>query len=104
VPAPPAPEPDINIYSAANADVEPPRLLSAEILGQLLSGFPKRTNEVEIVVGERGDVQTVQMIGPPQRFPDVMSLSRVKELRYAPAVRNGRPVRYRLRLTWNVTP
>jgi hypothetical protein len=78
--------------------------LSAEIFGQLIKGWPMRTNEVELVIGERGDVQQVQMIGAPQRIPDIMLLSRAKELRYDPAIRNGKPVRYRLRLSWNVTP
>jgi hypothetical protein len=49
-------------------------------------------------------VQQARMIDAPQRIPDVMLLSRAKELRFDPALRNGVPVRYRLRLTWKVTP
>jgi len=70
----------------------------------LIAGFEKRTNQVELVISERGEVQQAHMIGPPQRMPDVMLLSRAKELLFDPAVRNGVPVRYRLILSWNVTP
>ena len=70
----------------------------------LIAGFEKRTNRVELVISERGDVQQARMIGPPQRMPDIMLLSRAKELLFDPAIRNGVPVRYRLILSWNVTP
>ena len=96
--------PDLRIYSSNDAGVEPPRLRSAEIPELLIAGFEKRTNQVELVISERGDVQQARMIGPPQRMPDIMLLSRAKELLFDPAVRNGVPVRYRLILSWNVTP
>ena len=95
---------DLRIYSANDGDVEPPRLRSAEIPELLIAGFERRTNRVELVIGERGEVQQVHMIGPPQRMPDVMLLSRAKQLLFDPALRNGVPVRYRLILSWNVTP
>jgi hypothetical protein len=107
-PAPPvlvaAALPDLRIYSASDNGIEPPRLRSAELLELLITGFEKRKNEVELVISERGDVQQARMIGPPQRMPDIMLLSRAKELRFDPAVRNGVPVRYRLVISWNVTP
>ena len=96
--------PDLRIYSANDSGVEPPRLRSAEIPELLIAGFEKRTNKVELVISERGEVQQAHMIGPPQRMPDVMLLSRAKELLFDPAIRNGVPVRYRLILSWNVTP
>jgi hypothetical protein len=96
--------PDLRIYSANDAGIEPPRLRSAEIPELLIAGFEKRTNQVELVISERGEVQQARMIGPPQRMPDIMLLSRAKELLFDPAIRNGIPVRYRLILSWNVTP
>ncbi len=96
--------PDLRIYSASDDGVEPPRLRSAELLELLITGFEKRTNEVVLIISERGDVQQARMIGPPQRMPDIMLLSRAKELRFDPAVRNGVPVRYSLKISWNVTP
>jgi len=96
--------PNLTIYSPKDAGVEPPRLRSAEIPELLIAGFERRTNQVELVISERGEVQQVHMIGAPQRMPDVMLLSRAKELLFDPAIRNGVPVRYRLILSWNVTP
>jgi hypothetical protein len=96
--------PDLRIYSASDSGVEPPRLRSAEIPELLIAGFEKRTNEVELVISEKGEVQQARMTKAPQRMPDIMLLSRAKELRFDPAIRDGVPVRYRLVLSWNVTP
>ena len=96
--------PDLRIYSVTDSGVEPPRLRSAEIPELLIAGFERRTNEVELVISERGEVQQARMIKAPQRMPDIMLLSRAKELRFDPAMRDGVPVRYRLVLSWNVTP
>jgi len=96
--------PDLKIYSAADSGVQPPQLRSAGIPESLLRGFERRTNAVELIVSERGDVQQVRMINEPQRMPDIMVLSRIKELTFDPAIRNGVAVRYRLTLTWDVTP
>jgi hypothetical protein len=96
--------PDLRIYSEADTGVQPPRLRSAGIPESLLRGFERRTNAVELIVGERGDVQQVRMLNEPRRMPDIMVLSRVKELLFEPAVKNGVAVRYKLVLTWDVTP
>ena len=108
-PSPPAPLPsstipDLRIYTASDTDVEPPILRSPEILEVLIKGFEIRENHIELVISEKGEVQQARMLDAPQRIPDVMLLSRAKELHFDPAVRNGVPVRYRLRLTWKVTP
>jgi hypothetical protein len=96
--------PDTRIYSAADSGVEPPKLLSAEIVEGLITSFPTRTNSVEAIINERGEVERVRMLGPPQRIPDVMLLSRMKEWLFEPASKAGSAVRYRLVLSWNVTP
>ena len=96
--------PDLTIYSGNDPGVEAPTLRSAEIPEFVISGFPTRTNWVEVVISSKGDVETVKMVGPPQRLPDIMLLSRVKEWAFAPATKDGRAVRYRLTLSWNVTP
>ena len=96
--------PDMKIYSGTDPGVEAPKLRSNEIPEFLIAGFPARANWVEVLVSETGEVETVKMLGPPQRIPDVMLLSRVKEWTFDPATRNGTAVRYRLLLSWNVTP
>ena len=96
--------PDTRIYSATDSGVEPPKLLSAEIAEHLIAGFPTRTNSVEAIINERGNVERVRMLGPPQRIPDVMLLSRMKEWLFEPATKAGTAVKYRLILSWDVTP
>jgi hypothetical protein len=95
---------NMRVYSAADSGVEPPKLLSADIPEFLIAGFPKKTNSVEAIISERGEVQRVRMLGPPQRIPDIMLLSRMKEWVFEPATKDGTAVRYRLVLTWDVTP
>jgi hypothetical protein len=104
VPLPSSTIPDLRIYTASDPGVEPPILRSPEILEVLIKGFEIRENHIELVISEKGEVQQARMVEGPQRIPDVMLLSRAKELHFDPAVRNGVPVRYRLRLTWKVTP
>ena len=94
----------MRVYSAADSGVEPPKLLSTEIAEALIAGVPTRTNSVEAIISGRGEVERVRMLGPPQRIPDVMLLSRMKEWLFAPATKDGTAVRYRLILSWNVTP
>jgi hypothetical protein len=94
----------VPVYSTADPEVQPPRLRSAEIPEWLIAGFSVRTNAIDLLVSERGTVENVRMIGNPQRLPDVMLLSRAKALEFDPARRDGRPVKYRLTITWKVTP
>lgn len=96
--------PDMRIYSAGDAGIEPPKLRSAEILESLIAGFPTKTNSVEVIVDKAGKVERVRMQGPPQRIPDIMLLSRVKEWVFEPATKDGMAVRYRVLLSWDVTP
>ena len=96
--------PDMRIYSAADQGIDPPKLQSVEILEGLISGFPTKTNSVEVVVDAAGKVERVRMQGPPQRIPDIMILSRMKEWVFSPATRDGMAVRYRMILSWDVTP
>ena len=96
--------PDMRIYSAADQGIEPPRLQSTEILEGLIAGFPTKTNSVEVLVDKAGKVERVRMQGPPQRIPDIMLLSRMKEWVFSPATRDGIAVRYRMILSWDVTP
>jgi hypothetical protein len=96
--------PDMRIYSSADSGIEPPRLRSAEILEGLIAGFPTKTNAVEVFVDRAGKVERVRMQGALQRIPDIVILSRVKEWVFDPATKDGAAVRYRMILTWDVTP
>ena len=94
---------DDTIYSEQDRDVVPPQ--TSEILpGPTFTRWTTRTNAMEVIVSEMGDVERVRLVTPPQRMPDMMMLSRAKVWKFKPAMKDGKPVRYRLLLTWDVNP
>jgi len=94
---------DQTIYSADNQDVVPPQTLD-KLPGPTISRWTTRTNAMELVVSETGVVERVRLVTPPQRMPDIQILSVAKVWKFTPAMKDGRPVRYRLLLTWEVNP
>ena len=58
---------------------------------------------MEVVVSEQGTVERARFLTPPRRMPDMMMLSRAKVWEFTPALKEGRPVRYRLVLSWEVS-
>ena len=106
--APPASQPtaavvDDTIYSAADRDVIPPQT-DERLPGPTISSWNTRTNAMEVIVSQTGAVERVRLVTPPQRMPDMFALSRAKVWMFKPAMKDGRPVRYRLLLTWEVNP
>ncbi len=105
---PPAAEPiatvvDDTIYSAQDRDVVPPQTSEA-LPGPTISSWTTRTNVMEVIVSDSGAVERVRLVTPPQRMPDMFALSRAKVWKFKPAMKDGKPVRYRLLLTWDVNP
>ena len=94
---------DDTIYSDQDRDVVPPQ--TPEILpGPTFSRWTTRTNAMEVIVSETGAVERVRLVTPPIRMPDSFVLNRAKVWKFTPAMKDGRPVRYRLLLTWEVNP
>ena len=94
---------DDTIYSAQDRDVIPPQT-SEPLPAPTFSEWTTRTNSMEVIVSETGTVERVRLLTPPQRMPDVLELSRAKVWKFTPAMKDGRPVRYRLLLKWEVNP
>jgi len=94
---------DDAIYSEQDRDVVPPHT-SEELPGPTISSWSTRTNVMEVIVSETGAVERVRMVKAPQRMPDTFVLGRAKVWKFTPAMKDGRPVRYRLLLTWEVNP
>jgi outer membrane biosynthesis protein TonB len=61
-------------------------------------------NSMEVIIAENGSVERVKWLGSPRRLPDVMLLSRAKLWKFAPAVKDGQAVRYKLVINWDVNP
>jgi hypothetical protein len=94
---------DDTIYSEQDRDVVPP-YTSEALPGPTISSWTTRTNAMEVIVSETGAVERVRMVRAPQRMPDTFVLGRAKVWKFTPAIKDGRPVRYRLLLTWEVNP
>jgi outer membrane biosynthesis protein TonB len=92
----PAADPSI-LYSQADQNVEPPRLLSRPLPTRLPSGGSDAAT-VEVVISPDGGVERVRLTSRPRRLVDVMELSAAKAWQFDPALKDGAPVRYRLEL------
>jgi hypothetical protein len=96
---------DSGTYSAADLDVDEPVLLSAK------PGLPSPTSRTdaiatrtfELVVDHEGKVQSLKLLEDNASFSDMGLTQQLKLLKFRPATKAGRPVkyRYRLRLTSN---
>jgi hypothetical protein len=95
---------DQTLYSKDDEDVRPPRLLSEQLPTPTIGGWITRTNVIEVIVSETGAVEHARFVATPQRMPDTFILSRAKVWKFSPAMKDGRPVRYRLLLSWEVNP
>jgi len=95
------------IYSAADADVQPPVMLYPSLPPTV---FVARNadvtviNRMELVVSADGTVERVRLVNGPTRMPDMMLLSGAKLWKFSPATRNGEAVRYRAIVTWSGFP
>jgi len=59
---------------------------------------------MELSIDETGAVQQVLLKSKPVRLPDMLLLSAAKTWQFYPALKDGRPVKYRLSLSWVVAP
>ena len=96
---------DPTVYTKASLDVKPPVLFSPKLppvppVEPDLLG----TNTMELSIDETGLVQQVLLKSKPVRMSDMLLLSAAKTWQFYPALKDGRPVKYRLSLSWVVAP
>ena len=91
------------IYTATNAEVSPPTLLSPHLAAPRARST-EDVNTMEVLISPEGVVERVRLLSSPRRLTDMMLLSGAKTWRFAPASLDGEPVRYRLRMSWAATP
>ena len=96
---------DPTIYSKASPDVQPPVMYEPKLppVAATADGLPG-TNTMELLIDETGAVQQARLTSRPVRMSDMMLLSPAKTWKFHPATRNGRPVKYRLTMSWTVAP
>ena len=85
---------DYTVYSSADADVVPP---TPPVASGIRPWRLKAGPAVEVTVSSDGTVEKVRVLGST-RMSDAMVLSHVKAWKFAPALRAGDPVRYRMLL------
>jgi hypothetical protein len=94
--------PDPAVYPTTDVGVIPPTLIYPALPRDPPADVdPGKVSVLEVVVDEDGFVSALKLLTPPGRFEDRMLLSAVKAWRFRPAMRDGRPVKFRhlIRLT-----
>jgi hypothetical protein len=90
---------DTATYAAADMSVAPPTLLRPRLPTRPSTGVREENlPQVELLVSPTGEVESVKLLTQPASVTSAMMLSAIKTWRFAPASRDGRPVRYRLLL------
>jgi hypothetical protein len=93
------------IYTSADAGINPPKMLYPQLPPPplVVSTSDNSVNVMEIIIGGNGSVERVRLVSQPRRLTDMMLLSGAKSWRFAPASKNGLPVRYRMAFAWAAT-
>jgi serine/threonine protein kinase len=86
----------------ARRDVTPARLLTSQN-GAGLDASITDVNSMELVISKLGRVEQAKLSAPAKRMTDMVLLSSAKTWKFAPAMRNGQPVRYRTVYSWETT-
>jgi hypothetical protein len=95
--APPAVEPvHGHVYSAAEPNVTPARLTRSQLPQE--PAATADTGYFDLIVDERGDVEFVKLLSPTHRYQDRILVAAAKAWKFQPALLNGIPVKYRLRI------
>ena len=101
---------EMMIYSADDQDVSPPVAEYPRLPASPPASVPAESlSTLELLVGEHGEVESVRLTERPRHLAEALlatvNLSAAKTWRFVPALRDGRPVRYRkLVQVWPATP
>jgi hypothetical protein len=88
------------LFSRADVEVVPPALVRPRLPDAPPPGVrAEDLPQVEVVVSETGEVESVKLVSERAGVGPAMMLSVIKAWRFSPATRAGRPVRYRLVVT-----
>lgn len=94
-----------DVFSVESVGVSPPVALDRRAMpSNLQVSGTQAVNRMELIIGPDGSVEQVRMLSALERLPDMMLLSGAKSWRFKPAMKDGQPVRFRLPLTWVVSP
>lgn len=84
------------VYSPDSEGVQPPIGIRPQLARQLPSNMREdELARVELVIAMDGSVESARLLDPPQDVIDSMIVSAAKAWSFEPALKDGRPVRYR---------
>jgi hypothetical protein len=86
------------VFTEDDADVEPPLLVRPQLPREPRNDASGTNGFLELLVNERGQVEQVRLRGEPSLLRDRMLVSAAKAWQFRPAVKDGRPVRYVVRV------
>ena len=89
---------DRRVYTADDADVEPPTMRRPQLQMEHRADTEASDSYVEVVVDERGEVTQVRLRSSDLSLNDRMIVAAAKAWQFEPAMKDGRPVKYVLRL------
>lgn len=111
LPPPPAPEPVAvpvpavpKIYSAGDAKVVPPVAINQVLPQYRRDGFPGSQGVLEVVINERGEVESAVMRVSVKTTYDGLAVAAAKTWRYTAATVDGAPVKFRRLIQVNLDP
>lgn len=93
----------VPIYSRVNRDVQPPIALRPHLPSEPPAHVPvDHLMVLDLVVTDRGQVESVRLLTDPRTVNDFMMVSAAKAWIFAPAILDGLPVKYRHRIRFAV--
>ena len=85
------------VYTLDDDEVTPPIALSRQLPAAAPIGVRRHlVGHLELLISREGEVEMLKLHTPLNRFHERMIVSAAKAWRYRPALRNGKPVRFRL--------
>ena len=104
LPAPVAAASAPRTYSATDIDVAPPVAIRQNIPGYTRPVLQKRTGAVELLIDERGAVESAVMVSSLDPAYDRAVITATKNWQYEPAKADGKPVKYHKRVQITLVP
>jgi hypothetical protein len=89
---------DRRVYTESDVDVEPPTMRRPQLQMERRADTEPSDSYVEVVVDERGEVTQVRLRSSDLSLNDRMIVAAAKAWQFEPAMKDGRPVKYVLRL------
>jgi TonB family protein len=91
-------DPGRRVYSAEDPGVAPPEMLRPQLPSERKADTEPSDSWVEVIVDERGQVAQVRLHSSDASLSDRMLVAAAKAWQFQPARKDGRPVKYVLRL------